>query len=111
MSNTDFDRLPDEAKRRQFIRFDPTFNSGHIVQVVVIVAGMFTAYSALKEGQATQKLEIEQVKATATADRTSTKESLTEIKGDVKEIQRTLVQVNQTLAVIEAKQQPKGGKP
>lgn len=103
MSNTDFDQMQD-PKRRQFIRFDPTFNSGHIVQIVVIVAGMFTAYSALKEGQATQKVEIDQVKASVAAEKVSSKESFNELRGDVKEISRALVQANQTLAVIQANQ-------
>lgn len=106
VSNTDFDQL-DPQKRRQFIRFDPTINTGALLEVVAIVVSVTLAYSALKSDQATQKIELDQVKASAAADKTSTKESLTEIKGDVKEIQRSLVEVNKVLAVIQANQ-PKG---
>lgn len=110
MSDTDFDRLAESHARRRLFRFDPTFNSGHIAQIFVIVAGMFTGYTALKEGQATQRVELDQVKANAAAESLRVKESITEVRTDVKEVQRTLNDMNQTLAAIKA-QQPIKGKP
>lgn len=103
MSSTDFDHLRDDGRRRLF-KFDPTINSGTILTLVSMLAVTGGAWATYQSDKATTRLELDQVKAAATAEKSSTKESLADIKGDVKEIQRTLVQVNQTLAVIEAKQ-------
>ncbi|MEO8153552.1 MAG: hypothetical protein ABI605_10820 [Rhizobacter sp.] len=106
MSTTDFDQLTDSGRRR-LIKFDPTISSGTIVSLVSMLAVADGAWATYQSDKATTRLELDQVKAAATAEKSSTKESFNDIKGDVKEIQRTLVQMNQTLAVMEAKQ-PKG---
>ncbi|MBA3588214.1 hypothetical protein [Methylibium sp.] len=90
-----------ERTRRQLFRFDPTVNSGTILQMALLVIGIFGAYSALKEGQATQQVRIEQVESSALAESLRVKESLGEIKGDLKEVQRTVNEINQSLATIK----------
>lgn len=92
------------SRRRQVIRFVPDVSMGTIIQLISMLAVVAGAWATYQSDKATTRLELDQVKAAAAAEKSTTKESLVELKGDVKEIQRTLVQVNQTLAVIEAKQ-------
>lgn len=113
--DTDFDRLnphPAAPRRRQIVKFEPTLTTGAILQLgsmLLVAAGGWATYQSDK---ATTRLELEQVKKAAADDKASTKELLNDLKVDVKETQRTLIQVNQTLAVIEAKQSsPPKGKP
>lgn len=106
MSDTDFDLLS-EPKRRRLIRFNPNVDMGTLIQLATILAIAAGGWGTYQSDKATAKLELEQVKKAAADDKSSTKETLTDLKVDVKEIQRTLIQVNQTLAVINANQ-PKG---
>ncbi len=100
-TDTDFDRLGEPARRKLF-RFDPTVSSGTLLQMTLLVIGIFGAYSALKEGQATQQIRLDQVETNATAESQRVKESLTEIKLDVKEVQRSINELGQRLAEIKA---------
>ena len=106
--DTDYDQLNAAShKRRQLMKFDPTISSGTILQLVTLLLVAAGAWATYQSDKATTRLELDQVKQAAAADKSMTKESLLELKGDVKEIQRTLIQVDRTLATIEAKQ-PKG---
>ncbi len=100
-TDTDFDRLS-AAKRRPLVRFDPTFNSGTIVQIVVICVGGLLAFGAVKEQLATQRTDIENVKSNAVAESLRVKDSITDLKGDVKEVQRSINELGQRLAEIKA---------
>lgn len=110
-TDTDHGPLYSEHKRRQIFRFDPTVSTGTLLQLVTIIGAAFLAYGTYQQDRATTKLELDTVKASAAAEKTATKESLGEIRADVKEVQRTLNQLGQTLAVIEARQQPQKEKP
>lgn len=96
----------DRRQHRKLWRFDPTVSSGALLQIVTLTIGLGGAYATYRSDQATMRLEIDQVKATVATEKTSSKEALGEIKNDVKEVQRTLNQATQTLAVIQAQQQP-----
>lgn len=96
--------------RRQLFRFDPTVSTGTLLQLLTVFLVTAGAWATYQADRATTRLELDAVKAAATAEKASTKESLGELKGDVKEVQRTLNQVTQTLAVIEARQAPQKGK-
>jgi uncharacterized protein YlxW (UPF0749 family) len=98
--------LQDPHSRRKLLRFDPTVSSGTLMQILVLIGGGIAAYTTYQTDKATQKLEIEQVKQSAVAEKLATKESLTELKTDVKEVQRTLNQVTNTLAIINERQTP-----
>jgi dihydrofolate reductase len=97
-------------QKRRFVQFDPTLNSGHLLQILVLVIGGIAVYATFTAERATQKLELEQVKKDAQAEKTVTKESLVELKTDVKMIQQTLNQVTTTLAIINDRQAPKEPK-
>lgn len=103
--DTDFDRHADG--RRRLIKFDPTISSGTILQMASMFLVAAGAWATYQSDKATTKLELDQVKSAAAADKLGTKEALSELKSDVREMARTLNQVTQTLAVIEARQAPK----
>lgn len=111
-NTTDFDRLPEgDPKRRQYVRFDPTFQVGAIVEIAVIVFGIGLAWATLKSDQQSQRADIETIKKAADKQELATKETLQEIKSEVREVQRTLNQALRTLDVIDARQTPQKGKP
>lgn len=110
-TNTDFDQLRDEHKRRQLFRFDPTVSTGTVLQILTIVVATAGAWATYQADRATTKLELDNVKSSAVSEKAATKEALAEIKADVKQVQATLNQLATTLAVIEARQQPQKGKP
>lgn len=113
MGNTnDYGNLPEgDPKRRQYVRFDPTLNVGTIAEILVILGGIVLAWGTLKTDQQTQRVELDSLKSAAIVEKQVTKEALAEIKGDVKEVQRSLNQALRTLDVIDARQQPQKGKP
>lgn len=93
------------APRRQLIHFIPDVSMGTIINLVSMLMVACGAWATYQSDKATTKLEIDQVKKSVAEDKVGNKESLAELKGDVKEIQRTLARVDQTLAVIQAQQQ------
>jgi ferredoxin-NADP reductase len=100
----------DRRPHRKFLRFDPTVSSGTLLQLVAFAGigiGGLMAYSADK---AEQKRDITQVQVTQAADRAATKESIGELKTDVREMQRTLVDVNLSLTGLKAGLDAKKGK-
>lgn len=101
--DTDFDRMPD-AKRHRYWRFDPTVSTGTLLQLGAIVVGVLTAYTALDKAQLTQQLRLEQVEQDAADESLRVKESLAEIKSDLKDVQRTLNDVSQSLATMKGRQ-------
>lgn len=80
--------------RRKYFQFDPTFNTGHAVQIAVLLLGGVSIWSSWQADRATQKLEIEQIKKEAATEVTRSKESITELKGDVKRMEATVNQMN-----------------
>lgn len=111
-AETDFDRMHSgQSERRRYVKFDPTLQVGTIVEILVIVVGIALAWGTLKSDQQLQRSDIDSIKKGADEQKLVSKEALAEIRGDVKEVQRTLNQVNTTLAGIEARQQPQKGKP
>ena len=90
--------LGDRRDRRKFVRFDPTLSAGSVLQALVVMGAVFGLYGANERDSATKRLEIDQLKET-------TKET----KADVRDIQRTLNQMNLSLAELksELKKEPK----
>lgn len=86
----------------KFFHFDPTVNTGNLLQVLVLVGSVFFAYSALKQDQVIQQLKVEQVKVDVEADRRHMKESLDAFKNEMREMNRNISEVNTSLAVLKA---------
>jgi septal ring factor EnvC (AmiA/AmiB activator) len=85
------------------MKFDPTINTGHILTLVVIASSAFMVYTGVREDQVKQRAELEAVKATAATERTQTKETLNELKADIKELQKTTNDVKESLAILRGR--------
>lgn len=113
MSDTETEPMPLQGDRRQhrrLWRFDPTVSSGTLLQLVVLIAGFSSAYATYRSDQATMRLEIEQIKATAIGEKQLARESIAELKVDVRKVQETITSVDKTLAGIQAELNAKKGK-
>ena len=75
---------------RKLVNFDPTINLGHILTVLVMLATGFTAYNNLDKRLSMQEQMTVQVTATRVEKDQAFKETLTEVKGDVKELRRSI---------------------
>ena len=94
-------------QKRTVFRFDPTVSSGTLIQIGVLLVGGVVTYGTYQADRATSRLEVEQIKSAAADEKAATRLSLTELRADVKDSQKTLTQISQTLAVIESRQQGK----
>ena len=77
-----------DTTRRRRVRFDPTINLGHLLTFVGFLATGMAAYSDLKERIAVQAVRIQAAEAEAAAEKTRNRDSLREVKDDLKEIRR-----------------------
>lgn len=77
----------DHAQRRR-VRFDPTINLGHLLTFVGFLATGMAAYSDLRERIAVQAVRIQAAEMEAAAEKIRNRDSLREIKDDLKEIRR-----------------------
>ena len=94
---------PLDAQQRKYVRFDPTLNTGHVLQIVVLVVGGFAAYGALKSEAAQTKAELDQVKAVAIIERANTTMALAEIKIEMKEQGKTLGDLKEGIAILRGR--------
>lgn len=101
-------READRGKHRLF-RFVPDISMGTLFQMgwmALLAAGAYGTYQADK---AKDHAEVAQIKVDAETQRLTMKESLAELKGDVKGIQATLGEVKESLAVLKARE-PKAAR-
>ncbi len=94
--NSDLSPLVEHVQRRR-VAFDPTINLGHVLTFVGFIVSGFTAYNALDK-----RVTVVESQAAAVVERSREqdgrlKETLREIKDDVKELQRSVNDVNRTL--------------
>lgn len=102
--------MPLEGERKKYVKFDPTLNTGHVLQIAVWLVGGALAYGALKTDIVQQKADVEQVKAVAIIERTQTTQALTEIKASVKELQTSTQEIKESLAVLRGRNADQGGR-
>lgn len=99
-----------DSQPRKYVRFDPQLNTGHILQIIVLIVGGFTAYGALKSDQQAQRSELEQVKAVASVERAQNAQALADLKTDMKEMRASLNDVKESLAVLRGRAADTGGR-
>lgn len=92
------------------MKFDPTINSGTILQTVVIALSGVALFFGLKAENAQNKAELEQVKAVAAVERAQTTQALTEIKAEMKEQGKTLSDLKEGIAILRGRAADTGGK-
>lgn len=95
-------------RRGRLFSFVPDVSMGTLIQIGVLVVGAVSFYGQYAADRARDHAEVAQIKIDADSQRTAVKESLTDLKGDVKEIQSTLGKVNESLAVLKARSDLKG---
>lgn len=98
--------LVDRRERRQLIRFDPTFSTGSIGLIVTWLISALMAYGTYTADKERTTATINQLRRDVDENRIAVGGSLTDIKGDVKEISRTLQDMTTSIAVLKARPDP-----
>lgn len=102
---------PLNAPQRKYVRLDPTLNTGHIIQIIVLVVGGFSAYGALKGDAAQTKADLDQVKAVSLIERAQTGASLAKIELSVSKLQDSNQDIKESLAILRGRAaEPRSGK-
>ena len=83
-----------DAKPRRRIIFDPTINLGHVLTFIGFMAAGMTAYATLEKRQTVQELRSD-------LDR----QAVVELRSDVRELRRTVEEMNRNLARLSKDQQ------
>jgi hypothetical protein len=73
--------MPLEGQQRKYVKFDPTLNTGHVLQIAVWLVGGALAYGALKTDLVQQKAEIKQSVQELQNSTQEIKESLAVLRG------------------------------
>ena len=94
--------------RRPLFKFDPTVNTGTLLQITIMLAGAVAAYGAYQADKERTAMQVAQIKLDLEVNRSDVKGSLGDLRVDMKEMQRTLSEVRQTLAIINARAPSKG---
>lgn len=107
MSDPETSPAPLETRRARdrVVRFDPTVTMGALMQIGVVVTACVAAYGTYSADKAKQAMEVDQIKADASVQRTQMKEQIGELRGDVKDVQRQLSQIDKSLSLIQQQQQ------
>lgn len=102
--------LEGEPEGKRLMKFDPTINSGTILQTVVIALSGVALFFGLKAENAATKADLEQTKAVAVLERAQTAQALTEIKTEMKEQGKTLSDLKEGIAILRGRSAETGGK-
>lgn len=94
--------LDNGHRRRKLLQFSPEINTGHLLQILVLLVGGLGVYGAWQAERATSRLEVEQIKRDASADAARTKESISELKAEVRAMQSTLLELNLNVVRMNA---------
>mgnify|MGYP003518366530 FL=1 len=80
------------------VKFDPTINLGHILTFASIVAAVMASYSLLDKRVGVLEERSNAAIVQATDRQTEQKESLREIKADIKDLQRSVNEISRAVA-------------
>lgn len=101
-------RDSDHHGRRKLFRFGPDISMGTILSIVLgivqltsFIIGCVIAYGIYQADKMKDRMEVSQIRVDADAQRTNVEKNMLELKGDVKEIQRTLGDVKESLGVLK----------
>lgn len=100
----------DAQEGKRLMKFDPTINTGTIVQIAVVIASAFAIYTGIRTDQVQTKADLEQVKAIASVERTQTAQALAEIKAEMKEQGKTLGDLKEGIAILRGRAADTGVK-
>ena len=86
---------PTEKKR---LNFDPTINAGHILTFISMVVAVMVSYSLLDKRVGVLEERSRDAIIQAADKQAEQKESLREIKSDIKDLQRSVNEISQAVA-------------
>lgn len=89
--------------RRKFFQYNPNVDSGTLLSILVMVVGGFVAYGTYTSDKAAQAARVTAIEKEVLENRVTVKEAVTDLKDEVKDVQRTLRGVNESLAVLKAR--------
>lgn len=95
---------------KRLMKFDPTFNTGTIVQIAVVVASAFAIYTGIRTDQVQTKADLDQVKAIAIVERAQTATSLAKIEASVAKLQDSNQDIKESLAILRGRSAEPGSK-
>ena len=101
--SSNFAELAPANRPNKRVVFDPTINLGHVISLIAFLLAGFSAYGTLDK----RLTMVEQAAVTmAEKDRDQDKnfkEVMVDVKADLKELQRSVNDVNRTLAFSQKK--------
>lgn len=80
------------------VKFDPTINLGHILTFASMVAAVLASYSLLDKRVGVLEERSNAAIVQATDRQVEQKESLREIKADIKDLQRSVNEISRAVA-------------
>lgn len=89
--------------KRRLVKFDPTFNTGTLVLVGTVIASAVLFTVTIKGELMAQKVEIEANKIAAERADAKQEDALKELKSDVRELSRTVNDINQGVAILRGR--------
>lgn len=88
---------------QRFMKFDPTINTGTIIQIAVIIVSVALAYGTYREDQLRQDTRLAQLEKDSAADREATRAALQEIKLEQKEQAKLLGDLKEGVAILRGR--------
>lgn len=95
--------MPLEGQQKKLMKFDPTINTGTIIQIGAILLTGFFAFSALKTELATTKVEIAANKDAAMRDNAVNAEALKDLKAEVKDLKKSVDDIKEGVAILRGR--------
>lgn len=80
------------------VKFDPTINLGHVLTFASMVAAVMASYTLLDKRVGVLEERSNAAIAQATDRQVEQKESLREIKSDIKDLQRSVNEISRAVA-------------
>lgn len=91
----------DSTKPPRMVKFDPTLTSGTLIEIIVILAGIAGLYNTITNQQAKTEVEINYMTSIINQEKAVTQRQLMDLKTDVKDIQKSLTNVEVGLARLQ----------
>lgn len=91
--------MADPTTDRKRLTFDPTINAGHILTFISMAVAVMVSYSLLDKRVGVLEERSNTAIAQAADRQSEQKESLREIKSDIKDLQRSVNEISRAVTV------------
>jgi len=92
----------ERREHRRIFRFDPTVSTGSLIQIGTVLVGFGLAWGTYQSDRTSTRMEIEQIKLNAAADKVLAKEAVNDMKQQMDKVQATLTSVDKAVTSIQA---------